>query len=38
MVKYEKIGYFCNVCGKLGHDMEECGDGVHQLVDIQYGN
>jgi hypothetical protein len=36
-VKYEKIGYFCHVCGILGHDMEECGDGVHKLEVVQYG-
>jgi hypothetical protein len=38
LVKYEKIGFFCEVCGVLGHDMEECGDGVHNEEDIQYGN
>jgi hypothetical protein len=38
LVKYEKIGFFCEVCGVLGHDMEECGDGVHNKEDIQYGN
>jgi hypothetical protein len=36
-VKYEKIGYFCDVCGIMGHDMEECGDGVHDPKDIQSG-
>ncbi|KAM0845276.1 hypothetical protein ACQ4PT_056479 [Festuca glaucescens] len=36
-VKYEKIGYFCDVCGVLGHDLEECGDGIHKDEDIQYG-
>jgi hypothetical protein len=33
----KKIGFFCDVCGVLGHDMEECGDGVHAKEDIQYG-
>jgi hypothetical protein len=28
-VKYEKIGYFCDVCGIMWHDLEACGDGVH---------
>lgn len=36
-VKYEKIGYFCEVCGLLGHDMEECGHGVHPPENIQWG-
>ena len=36
-VKYEKIGYFCDVCGIMGHDLEECGDGVHDQKAIQYG-
>ncbi|KAM0917510.1 hypothetical protein ACQ4PT_009435 [Festuca glaucescens] len=37
LVKYEKIGYFCDVCGIMGHDLEECGDGVHKPEDIQFG-
>lgn len=37
-VKYEKIGFFCEVCGILGHIKEECGDGVHGEVEIEYGN
>ncbi|KAM0920779.1 hypothetical protein ACQ4PT_007266 [Festuca glaucescens] len=36
-VKYEKIGYFCDVCSVMGHDMEECGDGIHKPEDVQYG-
>jgi hypothetical protein len=27
-VKYEKVMFFCKHCGFLGHDHEECGDGV----------
>ncbi|KAM0852267.1 hypothetical protein ACQ4PT_051867 [Festuca glaucescens] len=36
-VKYEKIGFFCDVCGVMGHDLEECGDGIHAEEQIQYG-
>jgi hypothetical protein len=35
IVKYEKIGYFCDVCGVMGHDMEECGDGIHTPEEVQ---
>jgi hypothetical protein len=38
MVKYEKIPYFCKRCGLLGHDHEECGDGVWSEKDLQYGS
>ncbi|KAE8783713.1 hypothetical protein D1007_42807 [Hordeum vulgare] len=37
-VKYEKIGFFCEVCGIMGHSLEECGDGVHDPDEIEYGN
>ncbi|KAE8766346.1 hypothetical protein D1007_62433 [Hordeum vulgare] len=36
-VKYEKIGFFCEVCGIMGHSLEECGDGVHGPDEIEYG-
>jgi hypothetical protein len=36
-VKYEKIGFFCDVCGVMGHDLEDCGDGIHAEEEIQYG-
>ncbi|KAM0860821.1 hypothetical protein ACQ4PT_046297 [Festuca glaucescens] len=35
-VKYEKISYFCKSYGLLGHDHEECGDGVWEEKDMQY--
>ena len=27
-VTYKMMDYFCEVCAILGHDMEECGDGI----------
>ncbi|KAM0900806.1 hypothetical protein ACQ4PT_020379 [Festuca glaucescens] len=37
-VKYEKIPFFCKRCGLLGHDHEECGDGVWTEQQLQYGS
>ncbi|KAE8794044.1 hypothetical protein D1007_31339 [Hordeum vulgare] len=36
-VKYEKIGFFCEVCGIMGHNLEECGDGIHGPDEVEYG-
>lgn len=37
-VKYEKIHYFCKVYGFMGHNHEECGDGVWEEKDKQWGS
>ncbi|VAI15968.1 unnamed protein product [Triticum turgidum subsp. durum] len=36
-VKYEKIAFFCEVCGVMGHILEECGNGIHNPDEIEYG-
>jgi hypothetical protein len=37
MIKYEKIPFFCRRCGLMGHDHEECGDGVWEEKQLQFG-
>lgn len=37
-VKYEKISYFCQVCGLMGHTHEECRDGVWEPKQRQFGS
>jgi hypothetical protein len=36
-VKYEKLPFFCKQCGLLGHNHEECEDGVWDEKQFQYG-
>jgi hypothetical protein len=38
LVKYEKIPFFCKHCGMMGHNHEECGDGVWTNKELQYGD
>lgn len=37
-IKYEKVPFFCKRCGLIGHNHEECGDGVWGTKDLQYGD
>lgn len=38
LVQYEKLPNFCYVCGLVGHEWIECGDGVHDLSKCQWGD
>jgi hypothetical protein len=37
-VYYEKLPQFYFFCGKIVHDVMECGDGVHSEADCQWGD
>lgn len=37
LVQYEKLPTFCFVCGMMGHDATECGDGVHEASKYGWG-
>lgn len=37
LVKYEKVPKFCEVCGFLGHEYSECGNGFHKPEDHVFG-
>jgi hypothetical protein len=37
-IKYEKVPFFCKHCGCIGHNHEECGDGVWSIKEMQYGD
>jgi hypothetical protein len=37
-VQYEKIPMFCFHCGFVGHEVIECGDGVHEKNKCKWGD
>ena len=37
LVYYEKLLTFCFHCGILGHEVMECGDGVHHRDKCEWG-
>jgi hypothetical protein len=32
------VPFFCKHCGRIGHNHEECGDGVWSAKELQYGD
>ena len=38
LVQYEKLPSFCFFCGCMGHEVTECGDGVHSKASCQWGD
>jgi hypothetical protein len=38
LVQYEKLPSFCFYCGCLGHEVSECGDGVHPKESWDWGD
>jgi hypothetical protein len=38
LVQYEKLPSFCFFCGILGHDVSECGNGVHPKESCDWGD
>ncbi|XBI86616.1 hypothetical protein VPH35_094541 [Triticum aestivum] len=37
-VEYEKLTKFCNFCGLIGHEVTECGDGIHIPESCEWGD
>jgi hypothetical protein len=38
LVQYEKLPGFCFHCGMIGHEITECGDGVHSKFRCEWGD